>query len=80
MTVWTYALLMQLRYRVADLRAALGEPSSDADPAVLAELARRHAAAHNLGEDPGYDPTYDPAHDPYRAPERDPYADNEPGV
>lgn len=80
MTVWTYALLMQLRYRAAELRAALGEPSSDADPAVLAELARQHAAARHLGEDPGYDPTYDPAHDPYRAPERDPYADHGPGV
>ena len=76
MTVWTYALLMQLRYRIADLRAALGEPSNDADPAVLAELARQYAAAHHLGEDPGHDPTYDP----YRAPERNPYPDYGPEV
>ena len=75
MVVWTYARLLQLRYRVADLRAALGDPSSDADPAVLAELARQHAAAQNLGEDPGYDPTYDPAHDPYRDPNLNPYVD-----
>jgi hypothetical protein len=75
MPVWTYARLLQLRYRVADLRAALGDPNSAADPSLLAELGRQHAAANNLGEDPGYDPTYDPTHDPNRVPARDPARD-----
>lgn len=80
MTVWTYTQLMHLRYRVADLRAALGEPNTDADPALLAELARQHAAAQNLGEDPGYDPTYDPTHDPHQTAALDPDADHGPQV
>lgn len=65
MAIWTNFRLGELFRRLADLRAMLGEPDPNADPQLVAELARRDAAARHQGRDAGYDPTYDPAHDPY---------------
>ncbi|MFL6125475.1 hypothetical protein [Actinophytocola sp.] len=60
MALWTNFRIMELFRRLADLRAMLGEPDPNADPQLVAELARRDAAARHQGRDAGYDPTHDP--------------------
>ena len=66
MAVWTYARIVLLRRRVAELRAHLGDPNPDADAdlELLAGWERLHAAAHNAEPTTGQGAVDDPAHDP----------------